>query len=561
MSGIFSMFFGGNKSVKDIKRIQPLVEEINQHFSAYQSLTNDELRAKTVEFKTRIKDHLNEIDTQITELNAKAEALPFSDIGGKDVIYQEVDALKKKRDEQIEEVLKTILPEAFAVVKETARRFKDNAEIVATATELDRNLSVKKEHIRIEGDQAIYKNSWMAAGSPITWNMVHYDVQLIGGTVLHQGKIAEMATGEGKTLVSTLPAYLNALAGEGVHIVTVNDYLARRDSEWNGPIFEWLGLTVDCIDKHEPNSEARRKAYLADITFGTNNEFGFDYLRDNMVHTPEEMVQRKHHFAMVDEVDSVLIDDARTPLIISGPVPKGDDQQYHILKARVEKLFDVQRRVTNQFLIEARKKIAEGNDDPKDGGLALMRAFRGLPKSGPLIKFLSEPGIKVKLQKAENYYLADQQKEMPKVDSELYFHIDEKNNQVDLTDKGIQMITREGEDPEFFILPDIAIKLADIEKETGANNGPAANEEKLQRKEALLNEYSVKADRIHTVQQLLKAYTLFDKDVEYVVLDGQVKIVDEQTGRILDGRRYSDGLHQAIEAKENVKIEAATQTY
>jgi preprotein translocase subunit SecA len=561
MSGIFSMFFGGNKSLKDIKKIQPLVGEINQHFSAYQSLTNDQLRAKTVEFKGRIKDHLNQVDTEIAELNARAEALPFSEISGKDVIYQEVDALKKKRDEQFEEVLDTILPEAFAVVKETARRFKDNMEVVATATELDRNLSVKKEHIRIEGDQAIYKNTWMAAGSPITWNMVHYDVQLIGGTVLHQGKIAEMATGEGKTLVSTLPAYLNALAGEGVHIVTVNDYLARRDSEWNGPIFEWLGLTVDCIDKHEPNSEARRKAYLADITYGTNNEFGFDYLRDNMVHSPEEMVQRKHHFAMVDEVDSVLIDDARTPLIISGPVPKGDDQQYHILKARVEKLFDVQRRVTNQCLIEARKKLAEGNDDPKDGGLALFRAFRGLPKSGPLIKFLSEPGIKVRLQKTENYYLADQSKEMPKVDAELYFHIDEKNNQVDLTDKGIQLITREGEDPDFFILPDIAIKLADIEKETGANHEPAANEEKLQRKEALLNEYSIKADRIHTVQQLLKAYTLFDKDVEYVVLDGQVKIVDEQTGRILDGRRYSDGLHQAIEAKENVKIEAATQTY
>src|SRR5579863_2807896 len=555
MSGIFSMFFGGNKSVKDIKRIQPLVEEINQHFSAYQSLTNDELRAKTVEFKTRIKDHLNEIDTQITELNAKAEALPFSDIGGKDVIYQEVDALKKKRDEQIEEVLKTILPEAFAVVKETARRFKDNAEIVATATELDRNLSVKKEHIRIEGDQAIYKNSWMAAGSPITWNMVHYDVQLIGGTVLHQGKIAEMATGEGKTLVSTLPAYLNALAGEGVHIVTVNDYLARRDSEWNGPIFEWLGLTVDCIDKHEPNSEARRAAYYADITYGTNNEFGFDYLRDNMVHSPDEMVQRKHHYAMVDEVDSVLIDDARTPLIISGPVPKGDDQQYHILKSRVERLVEAQKKVTNQFLNEAKKKFAENNDDPKDGGLALMRAFRGLPKSGPLIKFLSEPGIKVRLQKSENYYLADQQKEMPKVDSELFFSIDEKNNSVELTDKGIHTITREGEDPEFFVLPDIGIKLADIEK------SDLSAEEKFQQKEALLNEYSIKADRIHTVQQLLKAYTLFDKDVEYVVLDGQVKIVDEQTGRILDGRRYSDGLHQAIEAKENVKIEAATQTY
>jgi len=555
MLGIISKIFGGNKSEKDIKSIQPIVAEINRHFASYQSLGNDELRAKTAEFKQRIREHLSNIDGEIAELNKKAEELPFNDIGGKDAIYQEVDQLKKDRDEQIEEVLEALLPEAFAVVKETARRFARNAEVVATATELDRTLSVTKEHIRIEDDKATYKNSWMAAGSPITWNMVHYDVQLIGGTVLHQGKISEMATGEGKTLVSTLPAYLNALAGEGVHIVTVNDYLARRDSEWNGPIFEWLGLTVDCIDKHEPNSESRRKAYLADITYGTNNEFGFDYLRDNMVHSPEEMVQRKHHFAMVDEVDSVLIDDARTPLIISGPVPKGDDQQYHILKSRVEKLFDVQRRVTNQFLIEARKKFAEGNDDAKDGGLALMRAHRGLPKSGPLIKFLSEPGIKVRLQKTENYYLADQQKEMPKVDAELYFHIDEKNNSVDLTDKGIQMITREGEDPDFFVLPDIGVKLAEIEK------SELSNEEKLQRKESLLNDYAVKADRIHTVQQLLKAYTLFDKDVEYVVMDGQVKIVDEQTGRILDGRRYSDGLHQAIEAKENVKIEAATQTY
>jgi preprotein translocase subunit SecA len=555
MLGILSKIFGGNKSEKDIKIIQPIVGQVNQHFAAYQSLTNDQLRAKTVEFKTRIKDHLSKIDTQIADLNKQAEELPFSDISGKDVLYQEVDELKKERDEQIEEALEAILPEAFAVVKETSRRFKENVEIVSAATDLDRDLSVKKDHIRIEGDQSIYKNSWMAAGSPITWNMVHYDVQLIGGAVLHQGKIAEMATGEGKTLVSTLPAYLNALSGEGVHIVTVNDYLARRDSEWNGPIFEWLGLTVDCIDKHEPNSEARRKAYMADIIYGTNNEFGFDYLRDNMVHNPDEMVQRKHHYAMVDEVDSVLIDDARTPLIISGPVPRGDDQQYHILRGRVLNLFEAQKKVTNQFLVEAKKKIAEGNDDPKDGGLALMRAFRGLPKSGPLIKYLSEPGIKVKLQKSENYYLADQQKEMPKVDAELFFQIDEKNNSVDLTDKGIQMITREGEDPEFFILPDIGIKLADIEK------GTLSTEEKLQRKEALLNEYSVKADRIHTVQQLLKAYTLFDKDVEYVVMDGQVKIVDEQTGRILDGRRYSDGLHQAIEAKENVKIEAATQTY
>jgi preprotein translocase subunit SecA len=555
MLGIISKLFGGNKSEKDIKIIQPLVEEINRHYSSYQSLSNDQLRAKTTEFKQRIKNHLQQIDTEMADLNKRAEELPFSDIGGKDTLYNEIDQLKKDRDKKIEEILKELLPEAFAVVKETAHRFKDNEEMLATATELDKDLSIKKDHIRIEGDSSIYKNSWMAAGGLITWNMIHYDVQLIGGAVLHDGKIAEMATGEGKTLVSTLPAYLNALAEEGVHIVTVNDYLARRDSEWNGPIFEWLGITVDCIDKHEPNSEARRKAYYSDITYGTNNEFGFDYLRDNMVHSPDEMVQRKHHYAMVDEVDSVLIDDARTPLIISGPVPKGDDQQYHILKSRVERLVDAQKRVVNQFLNEAKKKIVEGNDDPKDGGLALIRAHRGLPKTGALIKFLSEPGIKVKLQKTENYYLADQQKEMPKVDAELFFNIDEKNNSVDLTDKGIQMITREGEDPEFFVLPDIGIKLAEIEK------ADINAEEKLQQKEALLNDYAIKADRIHTVQQLLKAYTLFDKDVEYVVMEGQVKIVDEQTGRILDGRRYSDGLHQAIEAKENVKIEAATQTY
>ncbi|MFI5156388.1 MAG: preprotein translocase subunit SecA [Chitinophagales bacterium] len=555
MLGFISKIFGGNKSEKDIKLIQPLVAEINNHCTTYQSLSHDALRAKTTEFKLRIKEHLQQIDNEIADLNRKAEELPFSDITGKDSLYNEIDRLQKDRDKQIEEILKQLLPEAFAVVKETARRFKENAEIESAATELDRELSIKKDHIRIDGDKVIYKNTWTAAGGQITWNMIHYDVQLIGGAVLHEGKIAEMATGEGKTLVSTLPAYLNALAGEGVHIVTVNDYLARRDAEWNGPIFEWLGITVDCIDRHEPNSEARRKAYQADITYGTNNEFGFDYLRDNMVHSPDEMVQRKHHYAMVDEVDSVLIDDARTPLIISGPVPRGDDQQYHLLKSRVEKLVEAQKRVVNQFLNEAKKKIAEGNDDPKDGGLALVRAFRGLPKTGALIKFLSEPGVRVKLQKSENYYLADQQKEMPKVDAELYFHIDEKNNSVDLTDKGIQMITREGEDPEFFVLPDIGIKLADIEKsESGAD-------EKLQGKEALLNDYAIKADRIHTVQQLLKAYTLFDKDVEYVVLEGQVKIVDEQTGRILDGRRYSDGLHQAIEAKENVKIEAATQTY
>ena len=533
----------------------PLVGQINEYVAAYAALSNDELRAKTNEFKQRIKDHLAETDNSITELNNQAENLPFSDIGGKDALYTEIDALKKKRDEHIEEILDILLPEAFAVVKETARRFKENSQLISTATAHDRDLSVEKDYVLIEDDKSIFKNTWMAAGGEITWNMLHYDVQLIGGAVLHQGKIAEMATGEGKTLVSTLPSYLNALVGEGVHLVTVNDYLARRDSEWNGPIFEWLGITVDCIDKHEPNSEARRKAYLADITYGTNNEFGFDYLRDNMVHSPDEMVQRKHHFAMVDEVDSVLIDDARTPLIISGPVPKGDDQQYHILKSRVERLVEAQKKVTNHYLNEAKKKFGEGNDDPKDGGLALMRAHRGLPKTNALIKFLSEPGIRVKLQKTENYYLADQSKEMPKVDSELYFSIDEKNNSVDLTDKGIQTITGEGEDPDFFIIPDIGIKLADIEK------SDLGIEEKLQQKESLLNDYAIKADRIHTVQQLLKAYTLFDKDVEYVVLDGQVKIVDEQTGRILDGRRYSDGLHQAIEAKENVKIEAATQTY
>lgn len=556
MLGFLSKLIGGSKSEKDVKSIEPIVQQINQHFNNYHSLSNDQLRGKTQEFRDRIKKHLEEIDGQIQDLSKQAEELPFSDISGKDVLYNQVDQLRKDRDKKIEEALKEILPEAFAVVKETARRFKENTELESTATEKDRNLSVKKDYVRIEGDKSIFRNSWLAGGNTITWNMVHYDVQLIGGTVLHQGKISEMATGEGKTLVSTLPAYLNALAGEGVHIVTVNDYLAKRDSEWNGPLFEWLGLTVDCIDKHQPNSANRRSAYQADITYGTNNEFGFDYLRDNMVHSPEEMVQRKHHFAMVDEVDSVLIDDARTPLIISGPVPKGDEQQYHLLKDRVNRLVEMQKQVTNKYLVDARKKFSEGDDDPKSGGLSLMRAYRGLPKNSALIKFLSEPGVRVKLQKAENYYLADQQKEMPKVDEELFFHIDEKNNQVDLTDKGIQAITKGGEDPEFFVLPDIGVQLAEIDR-----NEAISAEDKLQRKEAILNDYTVKADRIHTVQQLLKAYTLFDKDVEYVVLDEQVKIVDEQTGRILDGRRYSDGLHQAIEAKENVKIEAATQTY
>ncbi|MEN9459587.1 MAG: preprotein translocase subunit SecA [Bacteroidota bacterium] len=557
MLKFISKLFGGSKSEKDVQQLMPIIQKTNQFFQQYQSLSNDELRNKTVEFKARIQDHLKGIDAEIAAEKAAAEALPEMDIHGRDTIYKNIDKLRKDRDKKIEEALAIIQPEAFAVIKEAARRFKENETLVSTATSLDRDLSVKKEYVTIQGNESVFNNTWTAAGGKVTWNMVHYDVQLIGGSVLHHGKIAEMATGEGKTLVSTLPAYLNALAGEGVHIVTVNDYLAKRDSEWNGTLFEWLGLTVDCIDKHEPNSESRRKAYLADITYGTNNEFGFDYLRDNMVHSPEEMVQRKHHFAMVDEVDSVLIDDARTPLIISGPIGyQTGEQQFFALKPRIEKLVEAQKRATQQFLTEAKKKIAEGNDDPKDGGLALFRAHRGLPKNSALIKFLSEPGNRVKLQKAENHYLADQQREMPKADEELYFYIDEKNNSVELTDKGIQLITGQGEDPHFFVLPDISLGLAAID-----NDASLPADQKLVKKESLINEYSVKADRIHTVQQLLKAYTLFDKDVEYVVMDGAVKIVDEQTGRILDGRRYSDGLHQAIEAKENVKIEAATQTY
>jgi preprotein translocase subunit SecA len=553
MLGFLTKLFGGHKSEKDIKTILPVVKQINDAFEKLQSLPVDQLRNKTQEFRQRISAHLAKIDSTIAERQLAAENA--EDVTEKDVVYQEIDKLKKDRDKQLEEVLEELLPEAFAVVKETARRFTQNTTITATATELDRQLAVKRDYVTIQDDNVTWKNTWSAAGSYVTWNMIHYDVQLIGGIVLHQGKISEMATGEGKTLVSTLPAYLNALAGQGVHIVTVNDYLARRDSEWNGPIFEFLDVTVDCIDKHQPNTPERRNAYLAGITYGTNNEFGFDYLRDNMVHTPDEMVQRKHHYAMVDEVDSVLIDDARTPLIISGPIPRGEEQEFHALKPRVQRLMDAQKKATQQYLLEAKKLIAEGKDDAKTGGLALMRAWRGLPKNSALIKYLSEPGIKVFLQKAENYYLADQQREMPKVDEELYFSIDEKNNSVDLTEKGLHLITQSGEDPNFFIMPDVGSEIAEIEKlELTAD-------EKLHRKDTLLQDFALKSDRIHSVQQLLKAYTLFDIDVEYVVMDGKVKIVDEQTGRILDGRRYSDGLHQAIEAKENVKVEAATQTF
>lgn len=557
MLGIISKLFGGRKSEKDILQLMPIVEMIKNECEKLYSISHDELRQKTEEFRSRIKNYLSKIDEELSAKQAEVEGNEGTEVSEpeKEKLYTEIDKLKKSKTELIEEVLNNILPEVFAVVKETARRFQENHILTASATDLDRKLVLNREHISIEGDKVIYKNSWMAAGNLMTWNMVHYDVQLIGGIVLHRGKIAEMATGEGKTLVSTLPAYLNALAGEGVHIVTVNDYLARRDQEWNGPIFEFLGVTTDCIDKYEPNSPDRRKAYQADITYGTNNEFGFDYLRDNMVHTPEEMVQRGHHYAMVDEVDSVLIDDARTPLIISGPVPKGEEQEFHSLKPRIQRLVDVQKKVTNNALIEAKKMIGEGKTDPKTGGLALLRAYRGLPKNSALIKFLSEPGMKVILQKAENHYLAEQSKEMPKVDEELYFTIEEKHNSVDLSEKGIHLITQSGEDPNFFIMPDVGAEIAEIEK------SDLSAEVKLQRKEELMKDFSIKSERIHTIQQLLKAYTLFEKDVEYVVLDGKVKIVDEQTGRILEGRRYSEGLHQAIEAKENVKVEAATQTF
>ncbi len=552
--GIAKIF--GSKSSRDIKEVMPIVELINGHFESYQSLTNDQLRNKTQEFKDKIQQYLSDINSKIDELREVAER-DETDLEEKDSLFKEIDDLSKERDQATEEILNEILPEAFAVVKETARRFKENEQVAATATQLDKDLSVKYNYLKIDGNQVVYDTTWNVAGTDIRWAMVHYDVQLIGGVILHRGKIAEMATGEGKTLVATLPSYLNALAGFGVHIVTVNDYLAKRDSEWMNPIFNFLGLTIDCIDKHQPHSEGRKNAYLADVTYGTNNEFGFDYLRDNMSRSVEEQVQRKHHYAMVDEVDSVLIDDARTPLIISGPVPKGDEQEFDTLKPRIERLVETQRKTTRKFLQDAKKLISEGDTGPLEGGggLALLRAHRGFPKSNSLIKFLSEPGIRQVLTKTENYYLQDQQKEMPKCDAELYFVIDEKNNQIDLTDKGLDLITKSSEEEDFFILPDLGSLLADVD------NGDLALEEKQNKKDEIIKDFSIKSERLHTVNQLLKAYSLFEKDVEYVVIDNKVKIVDEQTGRIMEGRRYSDGLHQAIEAKENVKIEAATQTF
>ncbi len=542
--------FVGDKSKKDVQQVKPIVDKVKTFEKALQELSHDQLRQKTTFFKQKIKEARLPKDNQITQIREKIEQT--DDIDQREDFYLQIDALEKEAYEISEAILNELLPEAFAVVKETARRFKENTTIEVTATPKDIELSANKSYITIDGDKALWANSWNAAGKPITWDMIHYDVQLIGGTVLHQGKIAEMQTGEGKTLVATLPLYLNALTGNGVHLVTVNDYLAKRDSTWKAPLFEFHGLTVDCIDNHQPNSPQRRKAYEADIAYGTNNEFGFDYLRDNMAHTPEDLVQRKHNYAIVDEVDSVLVDDARTPLIISGPVPQGDRHEFTELKPKIENLVNLQRQMLTGVLAEAKKLIKEGNT--KEGGFLLLRVHRGLPKNKALIKFLSEEGVKQILLKTENHYMADNNREMHKVDEALYFVVEEKNNQVELTDNGIKYLSHDTAD-DFFILPDIGTEIASIEKKGLAKDAEAEEKEKL------FQDFSIKSERIHTLSQLLKAYTVFEKDTEYVVMDDQVKIVDEQTGRIMDGRRYSDGLHQAIEAKENVKIEAATQTF
>ncbi|MDB4643051.1 preprotein translocase subunit SecA [Flavobacteriaceae bacterium] len=543
--------FVGDKSKKDIRAIQHLVDQINKHQLEFEKISNDDLREKTSLFKAKIKDARKSIDNEIEQLNSQLEGI--TDIDQREDIYNRIDTIESEALKITEVCLDDILPEAFAVVKETARRFVHNKQLKVTASSKDREFAQEKSYVVLEGDQALWANSWDAAGKAITWDMIHYDVQLIGGITLHQGKIAEMQTGEGKTLVATLPVYLNALTGKGVHLVTVNDYLAKRDSAWMAPLFEFHGLTLDCIDHHPSNSEARRKAYLADITYGTNNEFGFDYLRDNMSHTPEDLVQRKHHYAIVDEVDSVLVDDARTPLIISGPVPQGDRHEFDQLKPKVADLYTKQKTLLASVLVEAKKKIAAGDSD--EGAILLLRAYRGLPKNKALIKFLSEEGIKQLLQKTENYYMQDNNREMHIIDAELYFVIDEKNNQVDLTEKGVEYLSQSVQEDNFFVLPDIGMEIAKIE------NSNLAPEQEASEKEVLFKDFGIKSERIHTMTQLFKAYTLFEKDTEYVVMDNKVMIVDEQTGRIMDGRRYSDGLHQAIEAKENVKIEAATQTF
>ena len=549
----------GSKAEKDLKDVVPYVALINAEYAKLAGLTDDQLRNRTQEVRQQVDGQLAGLDGQIAGLQNQIDSQPQLDVSRKEQIFEQIDALEKQRNKDLEAALTSVLPQAFAIVKETARRYAQNGQLVVTATDMDRDIARTKSNVTIQGDQAVWSNKWLAAGAEITWDMVHYDVQLIGGVVLHQGKIAEMATGEGKTLVSTLPAFLNALGGRGVHLVTVNDYLAKRDSEWNAPLFEFHGLTVDCIDKHQPNTDARRNAYLADITYGTNNEFGFDYLRDNMARETSELVQRKHHYAMVDEVDSVLIDDARTPLIISGPVPKGDVHEFLQLKPRIQRLVDEQKKLVQSYLVEARKQLKEGNDGAKEneGGLALFRAYRGLPKSKPLIKFLSETGVRTSLQKVENFYLADNSRQMPEADKPLYFTIDEKNNQIELTEKGIDLITAQGEDPHLFIMPDIGVEIANIERAEALTA-----EEKLHQKEQLMSDYQEKSERVHTVNQLLKAYTLFERDDQYILSqEGKVMIVDEQTGRVMEGRRYSDGLHQAIEAKEGVRIEDATQTY
>ena len=547
---VFKKIFG-TKADRDMKAIRPTLDKVLEAYKTIDQLSDDELRERCQLLKDKIQTAIAADDKRVAEIKAELEKdIPLNQ---KEALATESDKLVKKIDETIEKVLDEILPEAFAIMKSTARRFKENPVIKVKATDFDRNLSTTKEFVTIEGDSALWQNHWMAGGNEVTWDMVHYDVQLIGGIVLHQGKIAEMATGEGKTLVATLPVFLNALAGKGVHVVTVNDYLSKRDSEWMGPLYMFHGLSVDCIDKHQPNSDARKKAYACNITFGTNNEFGFDYLRDNMATSMNDLVQRKHHFAIVDEVDSVLIDDARTPLIISGPVPKGEDQQFMEYKPLVERLYSSQKTLVNQLLNEAKKLIAEGNE--KDGGLLLFRAYKGYPKYKPLIKFLSEPGMKQLLQKVENFYMQDNEREMHIVTDELYFVINEKQHSVDMTDKGRDLITGNLSDHNFFVLPDVGAAVAEVQK-----SGLTA-EEKQVKKDEILADFALKSERVHTVNQLLKAYTMFDKEIDYIIQDGKVKIVDEQTGRIMEGRRWSDGLHQAVEAKENVKVEAATQTF
>ena len=542
--------FVGDKSKKDISDIQPIVAQIKKQESVIEQLSIDQLRAKTTEFKNKIKADQKEIQDQINAL--EKESSEIDDINKKEDLYKEIDQLKDDRYLTEVKTLEELLPEAFAVMKETAKRFKNNETLIVNATPFDREISATKDYVNLDGEKAIWQNSWDAAGKKITWDMIHYDVQLIGGIALHQGKAAEMQTGEGKTLVATLPMYLNSLAGNGVHLVTVNDYLAKRDSAWMAPLFQFHGLTVDCIDYHQPNSEERRKAYNADITYGTNNEFGFDYLRDNMAHSPKDLVQRPHHYAIVDEVDSVLIDDARTPLIISGPVPEGDRHEFNELKPKIADIVAVQKKYLTGVLADAKKLIKEG--DEKEGGFQLLRVYRGIPKNKALIKYLSEEGVRQILQKTENQYMSDNNREMPKIDAELYYVIDEKNNQIELSDKGVDYLSGT-DDPDFFVMPEIGVKIAQIESEN------LSSEEEAHQKEILFREFGVKSERIHTMSQLLKAYSLFEKDTQYVVMENKVMIVDESTGRIMDGRRYSDGLHQAIEAKENVKIEAATQTF